>query len=66
MAAQGIYPGMTVGVDRGYKTLEFVELCRTLKISPHVAAKDSGGSVDGRTTRTPGYGISQIVRKWIA
>ena len=65
LAAQSIYPGMTVGADKGYDTSEFVEFCRSLKIAPHVAAKVSAGSIDGRTTSTVGYGISQIKRKRI-
>lgn len=56
---------MTVGADKGYNTADFVDSCRGLKITPHLAAKRSGGIVDGRTTRTQGYRISQIKRKHI-
>jgi transposase len=62
---QSIHPGMTVGGDKGYDTADFVEGCRGLLITPHVAAKKSGGVVDGRTTRTVGYEISQVKRKQI-
>ena len=65
LAALGTRPGMTVGADKGYDTAEFVDGCRGLKITPHVAAKLSGGVVDGRTTSTAGYRISQIKRKRI-
>ena len=65
LAGQGTCPGMTVGADKGYDTSEFVEGCRGLKITPHVAAKSSGSAVDGRTTSTSGYGISQVKRKRI-
>ncbi|MGH9480506.1 MAG: transposase [Terriglobales bacterium] len=36
-----------------------------MKARPHVAAKKSGGAVDGRTTRHDSYGISQRKRKRI-
>jgi transposase len=65
LANQGTRPGMTVGADKGYDTNEFVEGCRGLKITPHVAAKIKGSCVDGRTTSTEGYGISQVKRKRI-
>ena len=65
LAALGTRPGMTVGADKGYDTAEFVDGCRGLKITPHVAAKISGGAVDGRTTSTAGYRISQTKRKRI-
>jgi len=65
LAGLGVRPGMTVGADKGYDTAEFVDGCRGLKITPHVAAKVSGGVVDGRTTLTQGYAISQIKRKRI-
>lgn len=58
-------PGMTVGADKGYDTTDFVDGCRGLKITPHVAAKKSGGVIDGRTIRTKGYRISQTRRKRI-
>jgi hypothetical protein len=36
-----------------------------LGITPHVAQKVTGSAVDGRTTRHPGYVISQQKRKLI-
>jgi transposase len=56
----------TVGADKGYDRRNFVEGCRALGVTPHVAQnlKVSGGSaIDGRTTRPPGYDISQRIRK---
>jgi len=65
LARQSARPGMTVGADKGYDTGEFVEGCRGLKVTPHVAAKRSGGVIDRRTTSTDGYTISQVKRKRI-
>lgn len=63
LAEQSQRPGQTVGADKSYDTLEFIESCRQFKVTPHVAAKESRGAIDGRTTRTKGYGISQTKRK---
>lgn len=65
LAAQGTRPGMTVGADKGYDTTAFVDACRGLKITPHVAAKIANSRLDARTTNTVGYQISQIKRKRI-
>ena len=60
-------PGMkrrTLGADKGYDVNEFVKLVRVVNITPHVAAKkDSYSALDGRTTRHPGYLVSQRKRK---
>lgn len=53
---------VTVGADKGYDTKGFVEECRELGATPHVAQKQRS-AVDGRTTRHEGYQISQRVRK---
>jgi len=53
--------GRNVAADKGYDTKCFVQGCRELGITPHVAAKKSRGYVDGRTTNTAGYKISQII-----
>jgi IS5 family transposase len=57
----------TVGADKGYDTPEFVEGMRTLNVTPHVAQNESRrrSAIDGRTTRHPGYAISQRARKRI-
>ncbi len=53
----------TVGADKGYDVSDFVGPCRQMRVTPHVAAKRSGGCVDGRTTRHAGYAVSQRKRK---
>ena len=55
----------TVGGDKGYDTRDFVEGCREHNVTPHVAQKQKGSAVDARTTRQPGYAISQRFRKRI-
>jgi transposase len=59
---------LTLGVDRNYDTADFVYEMRGLNITPHAAqnTKRRGGSaLDGRTTRHPGYEISQRKRKLV-
>jgi len=55
----------TLGADKNYDTESFVEECRLLKTTPHVAQNNSNRSsaIDGRTTSHPGYKISQTIRK---
>lgn len=53
----------TLAADKGYDTKDFVEQCRHSNITPHVAAKKKYSAIDGRTTRHPGYEISQRKRK---
>lgn len=53
----------TVGADKGYDVTSFVEGCRNLRITPHVASKDKGSAVDQRTLRHAGYTVSQRKRK---
>jgi len=55
----------TVGADKGYDTREFVDGARALGCTPHVAPKARYGAVDGRTTRHPGYAVSQRKRKLV-
>jgi len=56
---------VTVGADKGYDTKDFVGQMRGLNATPHVAQNNKGrrSAIDGRTTRQPGYGISQQKRK---
>jgi transposase len=57
---------ITVAGDKGYDTREFVAECRALNVVPHVAQnvhKRRSSAIDGRTTRHPGYAISQRIRK---
>jgi transposase len=53
----------TCGADKAYDTTRFVEVARTARFTPHVAAKRSSGAIDKRTTRHAGYLISQQKRK---
>ena len=57
----------TLGGDKGYDTRAFVADCRTRQITPHVTQNTSGrrSAIDGRTTRHPGYAISQRIRKQV-
>lgn len=63
LAGQSTRPGQTIGADKGYDTGDFVLGCRAFGVTPHVAAKKSRGAVDGKTTGTQGYAISQRKRK---
>ena len=55
----------TVGADKGYDSKVFVDVCRSLDVTPHVAQNVSGrrSAIDQRTARHPGYEVSQRVRK---
>lgn len=59
---------VTVGADKAYDTQDFIAQARALGVTPHVAQNDKrrgGSAIDGRTTRHPGYGLSQVIRKRI-
>jgi hypothetical protein len=58
---------ITLGAYKNYDTEGFVEDCHLLKATPHVAQNDTNRSsaIDGRTTRHPGYKVSQTIRKRI-
>jgi transposase len=58
---------VTLGLDKYYDTRDHVDSLRTLNITPHVAQNDTNrkSAIDGRTTRHPGYAISQQKRKRI-
>jgi len=53
----------TVGADKGYDQRRFVDGCRSLAVTPHVARKQKYSAIDGRTTRHAGYKVSQKLRK---
>jgi transposase len=55
---------VTVGADKGYDTKDFITSCRQMIITPHLARRESS-ILDGRTTRHPGYQVSQRIRKRI-
>jgi len=59
---------VTVAGDKGFDTFGFVEECRQLRVTPHVAQnleRRGGSAIDGRTTRHSGYSVSQKKRKRI-
>lgn len=58
-----IRPGRTVGGDRGYDVKRFVEGCRELNVTPHVAMRSANSAIDERTSSKPGYPVSIIKRK---
>jgi len=67
----------TVGADKNYDTEGFINGCREINVTPHVAQNTyeydtkSGkrakreSRIDGRTTRHDGYRVSQVTRKLI-
>jgi transposase len=65
----GYLPGnerITLAGDKGYDTRGFVEKCRERNVTPHVAKNEGprrSSAIDGRTTRHPGYSVSQVIRK---
>jgi hypothetical protein len=65
-AVPGRHP-ITVGGDKGFDTRGFVAALRDLKVTPHVAQNTTNrrSAIDGRTTRHPGYVVSQRIRKRI-
>ena len=69
-AMLGRQPGRhraTLGADKAYDAAGLVAGLRALNVTPHVAQNTSGrrSAIDARTTRHPGYVVSQRVRKRI-
>ena len=60
---------LTVAADKAYDTRDFVRNLRAMHVTPHVAqftaSPHRGSAIDGRTTRHPGYTISQQKRKLV-
>ena len=68
---------ITLGADKGEPapgldpgdTSDFVNELRSMNVRPHVARNTTRrfgrSAIDGRTTRHPGYGTSQRIRKRI-
>jgi transposase len=58
---------LTLGGDKGFDTQDFVAELREINVTPHLAQNTSGrrSAIDGRTTRHPGYAVSQRIRKRI-
>lgn len=61
---RGFHP-RTLGADKAYDARECVATIREHQVTPHVAQNTSHrrSAIDGRTTRHPGYPISQRIRK---
>jgi len=61
---RGFHP-RTLGGDKGYDTRDCVASLRQRGVTPHVAQNTShrSSAIDGRTTRHPGYAVSQRLRK---
>ena len=60
---RGFRPGTLAG-DKGYDTRQCVKDMRDRGVTPHMAQR-SHSAIDGRTTRHPGYLVSQKIRKRI-
>jgi hypothetical protein len=59
---------ITAGADKGFDTRDGVAEFRAVQSTPHVAqnlARPGGSAIDRRTTRHPGYAVSQGKRKQI-
>jgi transposase len=58
---------ITLGADKAYDAEDFVNELRSMNARPHVAQNTNGRSsaIDSRTTRHPGYALSQRIRKRI-
>ena len=55
---------ITLAGDRGYHVRSFINACRERNVTPHVAMiTHHKPAIDARTTRHPGYAISQRIRK---
>jgi transposase len=57
----------TLGADKAYDAAEFIADLRQRNVTPHMAqnATNRRSAIDRRTTRHPGYGVSQRLRKRI-
>jgi len=60
-------PRITVGADKAFDTQDFVSSLQEMNVTPHVAQNNTRktSAIDKRTTRHPGYGISQWKRKLV-
>jgi transposase len=64
---------ITLGGDKAYDVFDFVQALKERNVTPHIAINGTISrhgiarrtAVDRRTTRHPGYGISQCIRKRI-
>lgn len=55
----------TLGMDKGYDSRELVAALRAEQVTPHVSQNTTNrrSAIDGRTTRHPGYAVSQGKRR---
>lgn len=58
---------ITLGMDKGYDVADFVAGLRHMAVTPHVAQHTTRrrSAIDRRTTRHPGYAVSQRKRKLV-
>jgi transposase len=58
---------ITVAGDKGYDTRDCVAGLRSMDVTPHIAQHTTKrrSAIDGRTTRHPGYAVSQQKRKLV-
>jgi transposase len=58
---------ISLGADKAYDAEDFVNELRSMNVRAHVAQNTNRrrSAIDGRTTRHPGYGMSQRIRKRI-
>ena len=66
----GDVPGcgrITLGADKAFDVAEHVAKLREVNVTPHVTQNTTNraSAIDGRTTRHPGYALSQRIRKRI-
>ncbi len=56
---------ITLGADKGYDAVDFIQELRSMDVTPHIAQNDTNrrSAIDTRTTRHTGYDISQRKRK---
>jgi hypothetical protein len=58
---------ITLGADKAFDVAGHVAKLREMNVTPHVAQNTTNraSAIDGRTTRHPGYALSQRIRKRI-
>jgi len=58
---------ITLGMDKAYDVADFVATLRQMDVTPHVAQHTTKrrSAIDRRTTRHPGYAVSQRRRKLV-
>jgi len=70
-AMMGLVPGAgrkSIGADKNYDTAAFIEACRDMNVTPHVAMnieRNGASVIEGRTSRHDSYRTSQRIRKRI-